>query len=493
MFTRAEMGVSLMKFFSHAFGNIFETGILKDPEFDLPANQDVSQPLEFNVCKEDAITVAVGWDDVQGILQANLTSPSGMVISGTSANVEQSHGRSWTFLRAPLPYSGEQKGKWNVTVYRPTASIPVIPRFLRSIIRAIAPPPPLHYFVNIIPTGGSALGKVFDNKTYYTGDTINPCVFFSFADGSWPGDAKVELTLSRPNASIGNILSQLGLHAPASVFGETIPSRQATLRDLGVSIEQVEEIFELGNDPDNSGGYFEDTGVFGKLLNSTLVIEGEYLFHFRATTEDDCTYTREVLWSLHIDVGIDASKTNISVTITGTSPDGQSVGVVVITPRDPYGNNLGPGRSDGVAFTGSDGTTITGPVVDNGNGSYTIPIKWNPGSGKSPVVIIQQPGRPPMTVQQPGFCPRCVPQPGQNKCDVTTSCSSTAFGTMCTCRPGYRANAPNNASSVHWRLNWLVPGHEHRVYVTPGQICDTLCDKYWLGAEGCQEVGVSAC
>jgi hypothetical protein len=493
MFTRAETGVSLMKFFSHEFGNIFETGILKDPEFDLPAGQNISQPLEFDVCKEDAATVAVGWDDVQGVLRANLTSPSGIVVSSASSNVEQAQGRSWTFLRVPLPYGGEQMGKWNVTVYRPAPSSPIIPRFLRSIIRAITPPPPLHYFVNIIPTGGPSLTKVVDNKTYYTGDTINPRVFFRFADGSWPGDAKVELTLSRPNASTGNILSPSGLHPPVSAVGDTIPSRQVTLGDLGLPVGQIEETFELGNDPGSSGGYFEDTGFFGKPLNDILVFEGDYLFHFRATTGDDCVYARETLWSLHVDVGIDASKTNISVTITGTGPDGQSVGVVAITPRDPYGNNLGPGRSDSVTFSGGDGTTITGPVVDNGNGSYTFPVKWDPGSGRPPGVVIQQPGRPPVTVQQPGFCLRCVPQPGQNRCDATTACSSTMFGTMCACRPGYKANAPNNAFSVHWRLNWPVPGHEHRVYVAPGQVCDTLCDKYWLDAESCQEVSVSAC
>ena len=36
LYTRASSGLALLKFFSQAFGNIFEAGVLLDPEFDLP-------------------------------------------------------------------------------------------------------------------------------------------------------------------------------------------------------------------------------------------------------------------------------------------------------------------------------------------------------------------------------------------------------------------------------------------------------------------------
>jgi hypothetical protein len=361
------------------------------------------------------------------------------------------------------------------------------------MIRQLSPPPALHYFVNVISTGGPILSKAFDNRTYYTGDVINPRVFFHFGDGSWPDPADIELTLSHPNASIGNILSKTGLYPPVTQSGDILPSRQTTLGDIGTVITQIEETFELSNGPENSGGFFEDTGLFGKILNDTLIVEGDYLFHFRASTKDSCLSTRETLWSIHIDVGIDTSKTPISVTITGTDANGQSTGVIVITPQDPYGNLLGPGKRDGISFTGTTGTTITGPTIDNGNGSYAIPMSYNPVTGSPPGVTIQQPGRPPVTIQQPGHCPTCIPYPGGDKCDVTTSCSSTPFGTMCACRPGYKANAGDSDTSAHWRLRWPVAAHEHRVYVKPGVACDTLCDEWWLGPESCAELGVSVC
>ena len=94
----------------------------------------------------------------------------------------------------------------------------------------------------------------------------------------------------------------------------------------------------------------------------------------------------------------------------------------------------------------------------------------------------------------PGKCELCDPSPlGTAKCDITAPCSNTPYGTMCGCRPGYRADYPGDMTDKHWRLSWGVPGHEHRVYVAPGVKCDTLCDKWYLGPEACQEVAVKQC
>lgn len=92
-----------------------------------------------------------------------------------------------------------------------------------------------------------------------------------------------------------------------------------------------------------------------------------------------------------------------------------------------------------------------------------------------------------------GGCDLCHAESGLNKCDVTTGCSNTPYGTMCSCRPGYRAAAPGDSINEHWRLQWSIPGHEHRVYVKPGVVCDTLCDNWQLGAAGCTEVSIGKC
>ena len=48
---------------------------------------------------------------------------------------------------------------------------------------------------------------------------------------------------------------------------------------------------------------------------------------------------------------------------------------------------------DGFTISPAGGTTVTRPVSDEGDGSYSVPISWDPGSGKGPGVIVEQPGR----------------------------------------------------------------------------------------------------
>lgn len=92
-----------------------------------------------------------------------------------------------------------------------------------------------------------------------------------------------------------------------------------------------------------------------------------------------------------------------------------------------------------------------------------------------------------------GNCEKCDPNPGANKCHITTSCSPTPYGTQCACRPGYKANGADNDTKLHWRLKWSIAGHEHRVYVKPGTVCDTLCKEYYLGPNSCQEITETTC
>ena len=76
-------------------------------------------------------------------------------------------------------------------------------------------------------------------------------------------------------------------------------------------------------------------------------------------------------------------------------------GTITVTPRDQYGNNVGPGRGDGLTVTGTPGTTLTGPVRDNGDAAYTAPVSWDESSGNTPGVVVGQPGRPPVVVRDP--------------------------------------------------------------------------------------------
>ncbi|KAF2252369.1 hypothetical protein BU26DRAFT_502849 [Trematosphaeria pertusa] len=101
----------------------------------------------------------------------------------------------------------------------------------------------------------------------------------------------------------------------------------------------------------------------------------------------------------------------------------------------------------------------------------------------------------------PAQCPQCKPLPPDNQCHITTSCTFNwghtgpgAAPYYCACRHGYRATGYDpKDTSIQWRLPWYAgpngqPSQEGRVFVKPGVNCDTLCDKWYDGAKGCQEV-----
>ena len=88
-------------------------------------------------------------------------------------------------------------------------------------------------------------------------------------------------------------------------------------------------------------------------MKEELTAEGNYTFHAKATYGEGCTATREVLWTVHVAVGSDPGNTVVTTQPGGTGPDGNPTTHVVVTPRDRYGNYLGPGRSGDFVPTGT--------------------------------------------------------------------------------------------------------------------------------------------
>ncbi len=395
LYTRAMSPLHLKKFFSLAFGNIFEAGAAVDPEYFLSKENDAAAPIPFNVCGEKSITIVVGWDRDKARLDLRVTSPMGITIQGGSPGVEQSTGRTWTFLRFVLPHNGERDGLWNIEVFRAGAASEFPARSID-----------LHYFVNVIVDGGPRLELMPSRRKYYTGDTINPLVALKYRNGTSPHHAKVEVEVSRPGASVGNILTKAGLRQPVTLDADTIPARQATLLALEAesgksALTYTEQTFELFDDPARTNGGFEPAGIFGNPLAELLITEGNYTFHFRATYGEDCTATRELFWTLHVDAGIDPTRTDVNSTAVLTRPDGKRVVKINLVPRDKYGNHLGPGRIDALSINGILGTTPTEQPQDNRDGSYSIMAVWDPAVGPSPGIVISQPDRSPVIVQEP--------------------------------------------------------------------------------------------
>jgi hypothetical protein len=392
LYTRAGDPLNLKKFFALAFGNIFQSGTLSDPNYFLSAGQNQATPLKFAVCGEEIITVVVGWDKTTFPLYIQLETPNGNIISSGLPGVETSTGNTWTFMRIELPYNGQQDGNWQVIVNR-----------TQGANEFIAQQTNLNYFVNVIVKGGPELRLLERGKKYFTGDSINPMVSLATRDGDPAHAAKLKVIITKPNESAGNILSRSRLRQPATINSDTLSARQSTLMELEREagkpvIDYNEESFELFDDPVSSGGYLESHGIYGRIFKDLLTKEGNYTFHILATYGEDCSATKELFWTIHVDTGIDSSKTEIKTSITSTNASGRKNIKFTITPKDKFGNNIGPGRADVIIVTGISGTTTNGFVADNGDGSYTVTGIWDHSSGYSPGISIAQPGRPPTVI-----------------------------------------------------------------------------------------------
>lgn len=403
-YTRAGDGLDLKKFFALAFGDIFEAGTLTDPRSELPRDRDETEAIEFSVCDEDRITAVVGWDRTDGRLEILLTAPDGTSVTAGSADVEAAAGRTWAFLKVPLPHAGQREGTWTVRFRRPKGSGEE-PR----------PPVPLVYFMNVIAAGGPVMRSVPARSRYYTGDPLTLLVRLAYPDGQDVHDAAARVSVTKPDRGAGTILAGAGLRAPAEIDGDGIPAKQATL--VALEAEQgtplftyTESWFDLHQDRELTGA-FEHTGPWGRRFEDLLDVPGSYTFRAVGTYGHDCRGMREATWSAHVSVGVDEDATRITTTVVGKAPDGRDRVRVTLVPQDRHGNLLGPGSAPDFTVSGVGGSTPIGSVVDNRNGSYSVDVLHDPESGRGPGVSITQPGRPSVCLveRRPGAPP---PEPG---------------------------------------------------------------------------------
>ena len=395
IYTRAGEGLELKKFFVLAFGNIFQTGISLDPFFVMPAGETSAKPLPLNVCGEESMTVVLSWARETENLILSLLTPAGNTITSTTPGVVSSSGNTWVYFRIQLPLNGERDGVWQVNVTR-----------LRGGGEFPAPLGEERYFVTAIVDGGPYFHPIAPQR-YYTGDTINPMVVLREPSG-FRVEAEVTVDVQAPVDGTGNILTRSGLRPSSETDGDQLDARSSTLIAMeqergGQLISTSTQQFSLSDEGELNGrGTLEPDGVYGKPLKDIARYEGNYTFHARAVYgHGGCTGTRETAWSVNVSVGIDPGRTTIDTTSLGTLPDGRQHVVVTLTPRDRYGNHVGPGRLGTFEVSAQPGCELIGGVNDVGDGSYTQEVACDPASTIPPGLIVTQPERPPVVIAPP--------------------------------------------------------------------------------------------
>jgi hypothetical protein len=392
-YTRAGSGLELQKFFVLSFGNIFESGTSMDPDYFLGAEQDEAKPVPLLVCGEDSLTVAVGWDRFEANLKLELETPGGSRVSAEAPGVVSVTGRSWTFIRLSLPIDGERDGQWKIHVSRTTYPGVEFP----------PPPTDVHYFISTVIKGGAWLRPIIEQKTVYTGDTINPRVILRERSGNIPRKATIKVTVTAPAEGTGNLLTESGLQTAVNIDGDQVDVRTSTLLAMEQTSTQpliptIRQTFTLYDDGLHDDGAMDSDGIFGNPLEDLTRFEGNYTFHAQASFGLDCTTVREASWSMYVGLGIDHDNTTINTEDAGSLPDGRRRLQVLITPRDRYGNHLGPGRTETLQVDCQQGGEFLGPIRDMGEGTYLVDMAWPADANIPPGLIVSQPGRRPFAV-----------------------------------------------------------------------------------------------
>jgi hypothetical protein len=394
IYTRAGEGLELKKFFVLSFGNIFHTAVATDPFFVLPDGATDFEATTLQICAEKLLTVVLSWEHSRKRLNLVLVTPAGNAISANTPGIVSSEGSTWVYFRIPLPFNSEREGTWKIRVTR-SRGAGDIPE----------PLPAERFFVTAVVDGGPFFHPVEPGR-YYTGDTINPRVVLREPSGMLV-PARVTVEVEMPQEGTGNILTRTGLGAGGEQDGDQIDPRANTLigleRDRGrLLIPTITKSFELFDDGERDGdGSLERDGIFGNPLEDITRHEGNYTFHARASYGKTITGTRETTWSVYVEVGIDPEYTEIEGETVETLPDGRKRVRLRFTPRDRYGNYLGPGRLGTFEADPQPGSEPVGGVKDEGDGSYTQDVAWDAGTGNPPRVSLRQPDRPPVTVGLP--------------------------------------------------------------------------------------------
>lgn len=407
-FTRALDGLGLRKFFGLSFGNIFENGALADPEHVLGKNQSESQPHVFHVCGEEHITVVLGWDDLQSPLRARVYTPSGKLVT-PGKRVREVRGRSWVFLKIPLPYEGERDGAWKLIVDRvPPIVIGLSKRAAAAAAATQQFPSDVRYFYLVTAIGGPKLSYLGSPRHVYTGDVLHPRVGLHYPNGTVPSDAEVRLTVDAPTIALGRLTTETGLRPPIT-SGDVVDGYHATLKSIASSnggtlpVGTTTVQLPMFDDGAHDDGAMEPDGIYNHPLKDFTRAEGTYTFRAVAAYGQACRATREVHWAVHVEPGIDPDNTDVTL-VDVTDVDGGQRGTLVLVPHDRYDNPLGPGRGGCFTVAPLPGMQVVGPVKDGGDGSYTVVVVWDPDTA-TPGVIVQQPDRPPVPVVPGGYPP----------------------------------------------------------------------------------------
>lgn len=239
-----------------------------------------------------------------------------------------------------------------------------------------------HYQYSVINDSALKMSAALDKGSYQTGDTVTLTARLAEPGRPLLNARNITVTITRPEDGAGNWFADHGVTAkelatiPATLNNESLHDVQRKaiyLTDMRKvrfperSGPMVMRLYDDGSHGDQMAG----DGVYTNRFTDT-VKEGAYSFYFQASGNSSSGdgFDREALIQKYVTVNIDPDNVVVAV-IPRDDPVGDSRQYrVVVTPRDNYGNYLGPRYGSQIAMTATNGSFVGG-IKDELDGSYS--------------------------------------------------------------------------------------------------------------------------
>lgn len=341
-----------------------------DPTGILPAGKQEIHSVHINE-HDRMVSIYLSWETpIAGRLALSVTTSDGSQIAVGSTGVRQHQGATYEILtvdRSYLRRSGVVgPSPWTITISPTGLDDGEIEPFQYSVIV------------------DSTLDSTFeaDRADYCTGDVVT--LTFELTEAGQPlTDATVYAWVSAPDDGLGNWyvshpVDEAELNEaeiPAERGGELFSQLQRT----AIYLTDVLRIDHPGRasarriplvDDGSNGDAAAYDGIYTARY-ADVTVSGTYAFHVFATgkTSGGNLFDRDAIMQRHVVVGATAEGSRFTVSRLLDGPSSIARYELVVTPRDAYGNYLGPGYSGIVGFTTSAGDLI-GSVQDGLDGTY---------------------------------------------------------------------------------------------------------------------------
>lgn len=241
------------------------------------------------------------------------------------------------------------------------------------------------YSYGVITESSLKMDTHLDKKIYQTGDSIQFRAKLTANTIPVTG-SKVTVLVQKPDEGLGNwfagnLVTDIEIAAvPLQVSGEQLSDlyrKSMVLVAKGIQFPFTRSQTSLDlYDDGTHGDENADDGIYTNTFDDTT-IEGIYTLTILAngTTPNGTPYTRESTIQRYVEVGVNPNNIELSVNFDEVIEDElRAYYQVIVTPKDTYGNYLGPGYATSISLTPTKGEFVS-DIEDNLDGTYTVTLR----------------------------------------------------------------------------------------------------------------------